>query len=76
MRRLDKKILSKKGFSLLEIIIVVAIIVILAGVLSVGIAGLINTANNANNAVTNSSASVSDLIESGESRLESCGFAN
>ena len=76
MRRLDKKNISKTGFSLLEIIIVVAIIVVLAGVLGVGVAGLINTANNANNAVANSSASVNELIESGESRLANYDFAN
>ena len=47
MRRIHKSQRSKGGFSLLEVIIVVAIIVILAGVVGVGVAGLIRTANKA-----------------------------
>ena len=51
MHRLYKRHSSKGGFSLLEVLIVVAIIVILAGVVGVGVAGLIRTANRSNDAV-------------------------
>ena len=55
MHRLYKRHSSKGGFSLLEVLIVVAIIVILAGVVGVGVAGLIRTANRSNDAVKESS---------------------
>lgn len=76
MRRLDKRHLSKGGFSLLEILIVVAIIVILAGVVGVGVAGLIRTANRSNDAVANSSISLNAQIHSGEDSLARYSFAN
>ncbi len=76
MRRLNKRLSSKGGFSLLEMIIVVAIIVILAGVVGVGVAGLIRTANNADAAVKQSSESLNASINSGESSLSKYSFAN
>jgi type IV pilus assembly protein PilA len=76
MRRLNKRLSSKGGFSLLEMIIVVAIIVILAGVVGVGVAGLIRTANNADSAVKASSESLNASINSGESSLSKYSFAN
>ena len=69
MRRLYKRHSSKGGFSLLEMIIVIAIIVILAGVVGVGIAGLIRTANRSNDAVKESSESLNASISMGESKL-------
>ena len=73
MRRVDKRHVSKGGFSLLEILIVVAIIVILAGVVG---AGLIRTANNSNDAVAASSLSLNAQIHSGEGTLARYSFAN
>ena len=69
MRRIHKTQRSKGGFSLLEVLIVVAIIVILAGVVGVGVAGLIRTANKADSAVKDSSESLNASINSGESSL-------
>lgn len=74
MRRIHKTQRSKGGFSLLEVLIVVAIIVILAGVVGVGVAGLIRTANKADSAVKNSSASLNASINSGEESLASFSF--
>ena len=74
MRRLYKRHSSKEGFSLLEVLIVVAIIVILAGVIGVGVAGLIRTANRSNDAVINSSASLSEQISNSESILKNYNF--
>ncbi|MCR4730477.1 MAG: prepilin-type N-terminal cleavage/methylation domain-containing protein [Saccharofermentans sp.] len=76
MRRVDKRHVSKGGFSLLEILIVVAIIVILAGVVGAGVAGLIRTANNSNDAVAASSLSLNAQIHSGEGTLARYSFAN
>ena len=76
MRRIYKRHNSKGGFSLLEMLIVVAIIVILAGVVGVGVAGLIRTANNADSAVKQSSESLNASINSGESSLSQFSFAN
>jgi len=76
MRRIDKRHNFKGGFSLLEVLIVVAIIVILAGVVGVGVAGLIRTAKNADAAVKESSESLNASINSGESILRGFNFAN
>ena len=44
MKKIQK---SKKGFTLIEMVLVIAIIVILAAVLILGIGGYLNRANNA-----------------------------
>ncbi|MCQ2504569.1 MAG: type II secretion system GspH family protein [Saccharofermentans sp.] len=44
MKKIQK---SKKGFTLIEMVLVIAIIVILAAVLIIGIAGYLERANNA-----------------------------
>lgn len=74
MHRINKKHASKLGFSLVEILIVVAIIVILAGVVGVGVAGLIQTAKNSDSAVKDSSASLSQQVHSGEDSLAAYSF--
>jgi prepilin-type N-terminal cleavage/methylation domain-containing protein len=74
MRRLYKRHSSKAGFSLLEVLIVVAIIVTLAGVVGVGVAGLLKTANRSNDAVKDSSASLSVQISNSESILKNFNF--
>ena len=76
MRRLYKRHSSKGGFSLLEVLIVVAIIVILAGVVGVGVAGLIRTAKRTDQAVKDSSISLNASINQGESSLSKYNFAN
>lgn len=74
MRRLNKRHSSKEGFTLLEVLIVVAIIVILAGVVGAGVAGLLRTAHRTNDAVIDSSASLSEQISNSESILKNYGF--
>lgn len=76
MIRVDKKHISKGGFSLLEILIVVAIIVILAGVVGAGVAGLIRTANRSNDAVAASSQALNQQIHRGEETLAGYSFGN
>jgi prepilin-type N-terminal cleavage/methylation domain-containing protein len=76
MHRLYKRHSSKGGFSLLEVLIVVAIIVILAGVVRVGVAGLIRTAHKTDQAVKDSSESLNASINQGESSFSMFNFAN
>jgi prepilin-type N-terminal cleavage/methylation domain-containing protein len=76
MRKFNKRHIIKGGFSLLEMILVIAIIVILAGVVGVGIAGLIRTAKKADSAVMDSSLSLNASINAGESSLSKYSFGN
>lgn len=55
MRRLNK---SRKGFTLVEMVLVIAIIVILAAVLLLGIGTYLNAANAAAESVTSHNNSV------------------
>lgn len=55
MRRLNK---SRKGFTLVEMVLVIAIIVILAAVLLLGIGTYLNAANAAASSVTSHNDSV------------------
>ncbi|SEV95077.1 type IV pilus assembly protein PilA [Ruminococcaceae bacterium KH2T8] len=49
MKKIQK---SKKGFTLIEMVLVIAIIVVLAAVLLIGIAGYLQRANNAKDSVS------------------------
>ncbi len=49
MKKIQK---SKKGFTLIEMVLVIAIIVVLAAVLLIGIAGYIQRASNARDSVS------------------------
>ena len=73
MKRICK---SKIGFSLLEIIIVVAIIAILAGVMVMSIGTYISNAKAKSNEAELSRRSVVTNIISSEARMNSLGFGN
>lgn len=74
MHRISKKTNSKCGFTLTEMMIVVAIIIIIAAVVGVGIADLIKAANESNDAVAGSSESLKKQINSSETKLEEYSF--
>ena len=65
---------SKSGFTLLEMVLVVAIIVILAGVLALNITRSINLAKDRSNRLDASRTSVVTNIASSEARLGELGF--
>lgn len=65
---------SKSGFTLLEMIIVVAIIVILAGVIALNIGTYISKAKEKSNRADSSRESVMTNIASSEARLGELGF--
>ena len=71
MKRISK---SKKGFSLTEVILVVAIIVILASAFAIGIADYINTSEAASDAIDQSVEDLSNNISTKEAELEGWGF--
>ena len=71
MKRISK---SKKGFSLTEVVLVVAIIVILASAFAIGIADYINTTEQASVKVDQSVSEISDNISTKESQLTAWGF--
>lgn len=74
MHRISKKTGSKCGFTLTEMMIVVAIIIIIAAVVGVGVADLIKAANDSNDAVAGSSDSLKKAINSSETKLEGYNF--
>ena len=68
MRRIGK---TRKGFTLVEMVLVIAIIVILAGVLVLGIGSYLNKARAAASSVTQHNSSVEALTSVIDLELES-----
>ena len=73
MHRVSKKSF-KGGFTLTEMVIVIAIILILAGVLGVGIKDTMDRARKSDDAVRASSSTLDRKIDEGESRLRKYNF--
>jgi len=59
MKKIQK---SKKGFTLIEMVLVIAIIVILAAVLVMNIGGYLNRAKNAASSVDEHNQSISGVV--------------
>lgn len=74
MHRISKKYVIKGGFTLTEMVLVVAIILILASVLFVGIRDLIDTANRSDDAVRISSSELRAQVDAGEASLRKYNF--
>ncbi len=73
MKRIRK---SKRGFSLLEMVIVVAIVTILAAVMVMTIGTYISNAKSKSQVAEESRESVITNIRSSEARMSELGFAN
>ena len=67
---------NKKGFTLVELVLVVAIIVILAGVLALNISGYINRAKNARSNVDSGVSSYQGKVQGLEKSVAGYGFGN
>jgi prepilin-type N-terminal cleavage/methylation domain-containing protein len=65
---------NARGFTLVEIILVVAVIIILATALMTGVGDWIDKANAANEAVINQSAEVEQQINDSENMLADYNF--
>ncbi|MBO4243158.1 MAG: prepilin-type N-terminal cleavage/methylation domain-containing protein [Clostridiales bacterium] len=61
MRKINK---SKTGFTLVEVIIVVAVIVILAGVVTLNVSGILGTTKDKNKAVSEDVSELQGVIDS------------
>ncbi len=73
MRRTYKRC-NSKGFTLLEMVLVVAIIVILASSLIFAVNRYINAANKANQDVIDASSQIVQNIDDSEAQLAHYGF--
>lgn len=71
MKRLSK---TKKGFTLLEIIMVIAIIMILAATVAISASGILNSAHRGQDSVANRVVKEREGIAQQESRLKQYGF--
>ncbi len=71
MKRLAK---SKKAFTLLEIIMVVAIIVILAGTISLSVSQIVGSARNASDELAGSQQDISEGFVASEAHFAAMGF--
>ncbi|OPZ85590.1 MAG: putative major pilin subunit [Firmicutes bacterium ADurb.Bin419] len=71
MHRFNK---SKKGFTLLEMILVVCIILILASVVIAGVRGYIKKSNDVSNNLSSVGTSVHNANASYESKFVNYGF--
>ena len=65
---------NAKGFTLVEMILVVAVIIILATVLMTGVSEWINKANAANQAVIDQGAEIEHQINESENMLAGYSF--
>lgn len=74
MIRISKKHNSKFGFTLVEMVLVIAIIVILATALATNINDVINTGNKAEKAVADASDNLENNINDSERALSAYGF--
>ena len=74
MRRISKQTKSMRGFSLVEMLIVIGIIIILAGALALGVNDVLNPAKKARNSVSIRAAQESQSIHQSEQKLANYGF--
>ena len=71
MKRVHK---TKGGFTLLEMILVVAIIVILAGAFALGVSSIIKSTKAAQKSVSDANVPMSTRLYSSEAKLKGYGF--
>ena len=66
MKKIQK---SKKGFTLVEMVLVIAIIVILAAVLVLGVGSYLNKAKAASSSISEHNSSTSEVVDAIDKEL-------
>ena len=74
MRKTCKRRVIPKGFTLLELVLVLAIIVILASALILGVTGYIDKTNEAKNQVDIAANNVTNKVHASEAVLANYNF--
>ena len=74
MRRIDKHRKNLRGFTLVEILLVVGIVIILAGAVALGVGDMLDPAKRAQSSVSNQAAAQSQSINDSELHLKNIGF--
>ena len=74
MRRISKLSRNVRGFTLVEMLLVVGIIIILAGAVALGVSDVIDPAKRARNSVSARVAAESQAINQSEQKLRGYGF--
>ena len=74
MRRISKLSKNIRGFSLVEMLIVVGIVVILAGAVALGVNDVMGPAKQANSSVKAEATKQSLSISASESKLKDVGY--
>lgn len=74
MRRISKSSKNLRGFTLVEMLLVVGIIVILAGAVALGVNDILNPAKKAKQSVKDRAAAQSQMVNASEAFLKNLGF--
>ncbi len=74
MRRVSKLSRNFRGFTLVEMLIVVGIIIILAGAVALGVSDILDPAKHAGSSVSLRKAAESQSIAQSENKLKNYGF--
>lgn len=74
MRRILKQSRNLRGFTLVEILLVVGIIIILAGAVALGVNDLLDPATRAQSNVRAQNAAQAQAINASEAHLKNLGF--
>ena len=74
MRRISKQNKNLRGFTLVEILLVVGIIIILAGAVALGVNDMLDPARRAQSQVSIRAAAQSQAINDSEVHLKNMGF--
>ena len=74
MRRINKQSNNLRGFTLVEMLLVIGIIIILAGAVALGVSDTLDPARRAQSNISQKAVAVSQSINDSEMHLRNLGF--